>query len=200
MISGSPSLCKALSVLFLFSFCCLIFSCFADCFCCRLVSTAQKPRLATFLLHVIQQNLRTMLARNCFIFASHTLLKYREYPLKGSSSRWTLLLTKTQWAVVAEEFTISSSTNSAGMHCVYVAYAPSPTFSLYLFFLSLPRFLFISLCSNYTTMRSTSLKPHCSVTVLLPQNQNTQIPKKYLWNYFGMFITTVQVAIKLSTK
>lgn len=124
MISDSPSLCKALSVLFLFSFCCLIFSCFTDCFCCRLVSTAQKPRLATFLLHVIQQNLTTMLARTCFIFASHTLLKYREYPLKGSSSRWTLLLTKTQWAVVAEEFTISSSTNSAGMHCVYVAYAP----------------------------------------------------------------------------
>lgn len=87
---------KAHSVLFLFSLCCLIFSCFSDCCCCRLVSTAQKPRLATFLLHVIQQNLGIMLARTCFIFASHTLLKYREYPLKGSSSRWTLLLAKTQ--------------------------------------------------------------------------------------------------------
>lgn len=129
---------KAHSVLFLFSLCCLIFSCFSDCCCCRLVSTAQKPRLATFLLHVIQQNLGIMLARTCFIFASHTLLKYREYPLKGSSSRCTLLLAKTQWAVVAEVFTISSSTNSAGMRCVYVLRRPPNQHFLFLSFPSSP--------------------------------------------------------------
>lgn len=189
-------------MLFLISLCCLIFSCYSDCCCCRLVSTAQKPRLATFLFHVIQQNLRTMLARTCFIFASHTLLKYREYPLKCSPSRRTLLLTKIQCADVAEEFTISSSTNSAGMRCVYVAYGYSTTFSVSPSLSLFSLFFYSSLFAVIiTTMWSTSLKPHCSVRVLLPQNPNTQTAKKYLWNFFGMLITTQWLlAIKLSTK